>query len=241
MWCHWSFLSLTCHQLASLGNIFNSRVVHVLYTLHPATKAVFVSSIPVCSDRPATMMTTSSRRGRAACEPTMTRRQKEQPAVYMSLLLPHQTSEPISSCTASHHQPGCFSLFAFHAEYIPWMYVAYILLYNIYSQISVAINLLELSAVDLNLPQRNYDSSGPKQTWWDVIWGAEVEELGYDQPPWRQRSLFIGSQDTHCPFLPTHPTPSPHRTSCLVVGLYFHSLKNMASPFREKRKIRQRY
>lgn len=120
MWCHWSFLSLTCHQLASLGNIFNSRVVHVLYTLHPATKAVFVSSIPVCSDRPATMMTTSSRRGRAACEPTMTRRQKEQPAVYMSLLLPHQISEPISSCTASHHQPGCFSLFAFHAEYIPW-------------------------------------------------------------------------------------------------------------------------
>lgn len=43
-------------------------------------------------------------------------------------------------------------------------YVAYILLYNIYSQISVAINLLELSADDLNLPRRNYDSSGPKQT-----------------------------------------------------------------------------
>lgn len=88
-------------------------------------------------------------------------------------------------------------------------YVAYILLYNIYSQISVAINLLELSADDLNLPQRNCDSGGPKQAWWDVIWGAEVEELGYDQPPWRQRSLFIGSQDTHRPFLPPTPYPAP--------------------------------
>lgn len=119
IWCHWSFLSLTCHQLASLGNIFDVRVVHVLHTPHSATKAVSVSSTPVCSDRPATMMTASPRCGRAACEPTLTHRQKEQPAVCMSLLLPHQTSEPISSCTASHHQPGCFSLFAFHTECIP--------------------------------------------------------------------------------------------------------------------------
>lgn len=32
IWCHRSFLSLTCHQLASLGNIFDVRVVHVLRT-----------------------------------------------------------------------------------------------------------------------------------------------------------------------------------------------------------------
>lgn len=118
IWCHWSFLSLTCHQLASLGNIFDVRVVHVLRTPHPATKAVSVSSAPVCSDRPATMMTASRRCGWAACEPTLTRRQKEQPAVCVSLLLPHQTSEPISSRTASHHQPGCVSLLASHAEII---------------------------------------------------------------------------------------------------------------------------
>lgn len=79
IWCHWSFLSLTCHQLGSVGNIFDVRLVHVLQTPNPASKALSVSTTPVCSDRPATMMTASRRCGRAACEPTLTCRQKEQP------------------------------------------------------------------------------------------------------------------------------------------------------------------
>lgn len=116
IWCHWSFLSLTCHQLASLGNIFHVRVVHVLHTPHPATNVVSVSGTPVCSDRPATMMTASPRCGGAACKPTLTCRQKEQPAVCVSLRLLHQTSEPISSRRASHRQHGCFSPFAPHAD-----------------------------------------------------------------------------------------------------------------------------
>lgn len=163
IWCHWSFLSLTCHQLASLGNIFDVRVVHVLHTPNPATKAVSVSSTPVCSDRPATMMTASPRYGRAACEPTLTCRQKEQPAVCMSLLLPHQTSEPISSCITSHHQPGCFSLFAFHAECLPCNSPFWLRCYFI-------IFTPKLSSwISLNKsPNRNCDSGSPKQACWDM-------------------------------------------------------------------------
>lgn len=70
----------------------------------------------------------------------------------------------------------------------------------------MAVNLLELFADDLKSPHRNCDSVTPKQSWWDVIWGTGVGELGYDQPPWCQGALLLVAKATRS-------------LSCLVSGL----------------------
>lgn len=60
IWCHWSFLSLAWPPACHFGGTYSMLGRRMcLRTPNPAAVAVSVSGTPVCSDRPATMMTAS--------------------------------------------------------------------------------------------------------------------------------------------------------------------------------------
>lgn len=128
-----------------------------------------------------------------ASQPWHAVKRSSQPSAW-AFFCPIKPQSPSHPVTAS-HQAVSFCLF-FHAECIPcnnpfWFKCCFIIFtpkFNGYKSPWIICRWSEVHRTD---------SGSPKQTWWDVMWGTEVEELGYDQPAWRQGAFFFIVKATH--------------------------------------------
>lgn len=128
MWCHWSFLSLTCHQLASLGNIFDVRVVHVLHTppIQPLKLYLSPAHQFVLTGLPQWWLHHPDAAEQLASQPWHAVKRSSQPSVWAFFcpIKPQSPSHPVQPATISQ---GCVSLFALHAQcaFLAWMILFY--------------------------------------------------------------------------------------------------------------------